>query len=428
MSLAALSYIDYVIINDNETSVNVIRKLKPNFYFKGKDYKKEKNDVTKNIILEKKALGSNGKFLITNSEVFSSSKIINESFDIYNDQQKKLIKNIKKQYSFNYINKKIEELKNLKILIIGEIIIDNYIFCKTLGKSGKEPFLVLKDNFSEKYLGGAGSMALHLSEFVKQIDLISYVGKNKEELSFIQKSLKKNIKLNLVYKHKSPTIIKRRFVDYDERKKMLGVYSINDDFISKKDEKKILDILKNKIKKYDVVIVPDYGHGLLTDKICNLLCKRSNFIGVNAQINAANTGHHSLEKYNKADCLVINMNELLHETRSQNLRQKFQDEINLKKKKKIKNIVVTKGRSGAYMINQSNKYFSSPSFTKNIVDKIGAGDCLFAFITTLLGSGMREELSLFISSIAAGKNVEAIGNSNLVKKKDLLKSIQYMLK
>ena len=89
-SLAALEIIDYVTINDSVSAVNIIKKLKPNFYCKGPDYKDHKKDVTKNINKEKEAIKScKGKIVYTSGETFSSGSIINKYSDKLDTDTKK---------------------------------------------------------------------------------------------------------------------------------------------------------------------------------------------------------------------------------------------------------------------------------------------------------------------------------------------------
>ena len=72
------------------------------------------------------------------------------------------------------------------------------------------------------------------------------------------------------------------------------MYTINDDMLSKKDEIKFNKILKNLLPKHDLVIVSDYGHGLISKKSANLVCNLSKYLALNAQVNAANIGFHSI--------------------------------------------------------------------------------------------------------------------------------------
>ena len=158
--LSSLSSVDAVFINDHPTSEKLISNIKPNIYFKGPDYKDNKKDSTKNIykeIANTKRYG--GKVVYSDDITFSSSNLINTHSNYFNKEQKIFIKKISKKYSFNYIEKKINELKKLKVLLVGETIIDQYIFGDVLGKSGKEPHLVLNEKLQETYLGGATAIA-----------------------------------------------------------------------------------------------------------------------------------------------------------------------------------------------------------------------------------------------------------------------------
>ena len=94
-------------------------------------------------------------------------------------------------------------------MIIGETIIDEYNFCEVLGKSGKEPYLAIKPKKIETYLGGAAAIANHISDFVRNINLVTHIGTKNEYKDFIKSKLKQNIKTNLFKKYNSPTIVKK---------------------------------------------------------------------------------------------------------------------------------------------------------------------------------------------------------------------------
>ena len=174
---------------------------------------------------------------------FSSSSIINQSLDL-NSEKRKFLKKIYLKNSFVSIKNKIEEFKKLNVLIIGEAIIDEYVFCETIGKSGKEPILVLKDVYSEKYLGGSLAIANNIADFCKSVSIVSIIGEKGEYEKLIHSNLKKNIKPFFIKKKSSPTIIKKRYVDYLEKNKILGVYTLNDDQMSVSQEKKLKILIK----------------------------------------------------------------------------------------------------------------------------------------------------------------------------------------
>ena len=193
----------------------------------------------------------------------------------------------------------INNFNKFKVLIIGETIIDQYNFCEALGKSGKEPILVLKETQKDQYLGGVLGIARNLSQFSKNITVLSMLGEKKDYLKDIKKNLPKNIKINFIYKKNSPTIVKKRFVDSISHSKVIGTYNLNDEILDKKNELIFNKILNKQLKHYDLIIVSDYGHGLISKKSAITICKKSKFLALNAQINASNIGYHTIRNYNR---------------------------------------------------------------------------------------------------------------------------------
>lgn len=426
-ALQSIEYIDYVFCNKDYTPINLIKKIKPNFYCKGPDYKDNSKDLTGNIIKEINAVKSiNGKIVITEDITFSSSQLINQFSNEFNSEQKKFLSKIKKITSFELIEKNFKKLENIKILIIGEGIVDEYIFCEGLGKSGKESVLSLRNRRSEKYLGGVFSMAQNSSSFVKKITTLSYLGKDKILNSFIKEKLNKKIKFKYVYKSNSPTILKKRFLDIVDNRKLIGVYDLNDDFLSKTEEKFFLNMLKKEIKKNDLIIIADFGHGLITKKVAKYINTISKFSFLNAQINASNAGFHTLENYKNINTVVINATELRHE-----MRQRDGNIVELGKvlqnRMKSKKIVITQGQSGAVLITKK-KNILAPAFSDKLVDKIGAGDTLLVLLSICLKAGFEDEVAIFVASVAAGMSTAGFANSQTIDKNELLNKIKYYLK
>jgi len=427
-AVAALHMVNYVVLNSTPTAVNIIKKIKPNFYCKGPDYKNHHNDISGEIKNEMNTIKKvGGKIMYTDDVTFSSSKLINQNEDD-SDLNKTSIKKIKKYYNFFKIRKLVENFKKIKVLIIGETIIDQYVFCEALGKSGKEPVLVLRDLKTEEYLGGAAALSRHISSFCNKITLLSMIGEKQEYLSQIKRKLPKNINFKYIKKKNSPTILKRRFLDNISKSKVLGVHTINDDILSQREESKFNKILKNLLPKYDLVIVSDYGHGLISEKSANLICKLSKYLALNAQINAANIGFHSMRNYKNVNCVIINEREIRHELRNKNeklevLMKKFSKEQN------IKNLIVTRGDQGSVFYNKrENKFYLSGAYTKTAIDKIGAGDAMLSIIALCLKSNFNQELALLIASLAGAQSVTTIGNKEAINKTKILKSLESVLK
>ena len=427
-SLSELESVDYVVANKSPTAEEIIKIIQPNVYCKGPDYKNHSNDITGKITDEEDAVKLvGGKIMYTDDITFSSSSLLNKFGNLHSKEQELFIRNIGDKYSFDVIKEKVEELNKLKVLVIGEAIIDQYVFCEALGKSGKEPVLVLRDLETQEYLGGSLAIARHLSNFCNTVSVLSFLGKDNEYKSFIENNIEENINLNFFKKHDSPTIVKRRFVDDIDRKKVLGVYSINDDMLNEDEEDKFIESFDKLSKEHDLVIISDYGHGVITPKIANHISNSEKFISLNAQVNAANIGTHNIRKYKDINCLVINETELQHEMRqregdSQKLAATLKELIN------VNYISVTRGKEGAFLINDNKLSVSCPGFATQVVDKIGSGDAFLALLSISIYCKFDSDFSLFLASIAAAQSVETLGNSVPVSKVILLKTIAHLLK
>ena len=426
-ALEALDAIDYVVLSNNVSSKFIISKIKPNIYFKGPDYKNNNDDLTKKIYLEKKEVQKyGGKIFYTKDEKFSSSSLIKNYFGIFNQNQIKELSKLKSKFDLDLIKKILNRIENLRPLIIGEAIIDQYHFTETLGKSGKEPVLVLKELYHEKYLGGALAVCRHLNTFIKKMYFLSYLGEKKEFEKFIKSNLSKNIFSKFIYKKNSPTILKKRFVDKLTNAKALGAYQLNDEFLNSANSKKLYQYFKNLNKKSDLIIISDYGHGLLDKKSIQKIKKTRKFIAVNVQVNSSNIGYHSLKNFNGVDCVIINENELRYEMRSKNEKIEFLMK-KLVKEMNIKNLIVTRGSSGVVMLTKKFKFYKCQAYSGKIVDKIGTGDAMIAILALLLFSKVDPELSLFIASLCASQKISFIGNKFSIDKNILLKEVEHLI-
>ena len=424
--ISEMSIVDFVCESNFPSAVEVINKIKPNIYCKGPDYKNLKDDYSKNILNENRAIKFiKGKIKFTNDESFSSSKLITNSL-LENNEQTKYLKKVQNLFE-NKNNKNFDKkLKKLKILVIGESIIDKYIFCEASGKSGKDPVLTMKYLRQESYLGGSLAICRHLSSFCDKVTLVSYLGEKNEEFDFIKKNLEKNIKTIFFKKKNAPTIIKTRYIESVNNIKTLGVYKINDQSISKKEEDTLIKKIKKNIDNHDLIIVSDYGHGLITGKIAKFISSSKNNYMLNAQKNSNNHGYTNLNKFSNINSLVINASELRQEFKDSETSL-FKLAKKLKKKKNIRSLVVTQGKDGALYMDDK-KSFTCPAFAKNVVDKVGSGDAMLAVLALCNKIKLDPEISMYISSLAAANSVESISNSAPITLQKILKVLSHQIK
>lgn len=424
-AITSIDVVDFVLKSDSPTPEKIIRNLKPAFYVKGRDYKNLKSDITKNILYEKKLVKQyGGRLVFTNSDIFSSSKLIFDSnFSQFNTAQKSFINSMRSEFKKLTNNNPVQyfdKIRNLKILVIGETILDRYIFCETVGKSGKEPMLVLKESKENTFVGGAAAVASQISCFSENVTFLSYLGNKLNYAKKIHNSLK-SIKKIFVKKKNSPTILKTRYVDEPSNSKIFGVYDINDEPLDNFNEKKLNDYLKRNLKKFDVVIVSDYGHGFISNKTAKIITKYSNFLTINCQINANNKGHHSTNKYKNLDCVLINESELRYEMRDNhskinNLVRDFSSQMS------SSYVIITQGNQGCLFYDKRKNFFQHcPAFATIISDKVGAGDSLLSIFSIMFYHSKSVRLSLLSGSLSASMSLKKFGNDKEINMKNLIK-------
>ena len=427
-ALASLSITDYVSIIDSPTAVACIKVLKPDVYVKGSEYKKKEEDITGKIFEEEDAVKSvGGRLVFTDDITFSSSKLLNEYLDVYPPRTVKYLKAIGKKYSADFITEKLHSLKNLKVLVIGDAIIDQYHYCTPMGKSSKEHLVANKYVSEEMFAGGSLATANNVASLCKQVDLLTVLGKKDSFKDFIEGRLSSNINPIFFYRPDIETIIKRRFVNKELNRKLFEICYIKDDNISGRLETKIVKQLEKTIENYDLVIVSDFGHGLLTKRIISLICAKARYLALNVQTNSANIGFNLVTKYPRVNCVCVDEIELRFAT-----HDKFSDLRTLARQVYqelgCQQVIATRGPHGSLSYSESHGYHETPAFAYHIVDTIGAGDAFFAFIAPCFSAGLPQDLVSFVGNAVGSLAVQIVCNREPIKFVDLVKYITRLLK
>src|SRR6266700_914463 len=176
-ALASLACVDFVGINEWPTAVETIQRLRPDFYVKGVVREGGKRDHTNAIQQEENAVqAAGGQLVLTDEETFSASTLINRFMDVFTPETRTFLEQFRARHTPEEIVGCLQAIRKLKVLIIGETIIDEYQFCSVMGKSGKEPVLAALHNRTEQYLGGVLAIANHVSNFCDNVGLISALG------------------------------------------------------------------------------------------------------------------------------------------------------------------------------------------------------------------------------------------------------------
>ncbi|MBI2004026.1 adenylyltransferase/cytidyltransferase family protein [Candidatus Pacearchaeota archaeon] len=425
--LASLDIVDYVALNKWPTAVEIIKFLKPNFYVKGIEYRNIENDYSQGIIAEENAIKEvGGQLKFTDDLVFSSSALINRYMNVFTKETENFLIELSKKYHQKEIINYIEQIKNLKILVIGEAIIDEYCYGKSIGKAGKEPILALKYLKTEKFAGGTLAIANHLADFCDNVTLFTLLGEINTHKDFIEEHLNKKIKRAFHHKKDSPTIVKKRFIEeIPDLKKLLEFYEFNDNDLDYEQTKELSIHLEKILPDYDVVIVADFGHGMLNTELINLIITKSKFLAVNTQVNAGNMGYNVISKYSKADYICLDERELRLECL--NKKSELTELLPIVAKRVFcDKILVTQGNQGC-IIFSSNSIKKIPAFSNHVVDTMGAGDAFLSITSPLVALNVPLEIIGFIGNAIGALKVKTVGNKEPIEKIALYKYLKSLM-
>ncbi|HJX05220.1 MAG TPA: PfkB family carbohydrate kinase [Candidatus Nanoarchaeia archaeon] len=343
-----------------------------------------------------------------------------------NSETIEYLKQVKKKINLEHIKSHLEKLKDLNVLVIGDTIIDEYVFVGLRGRAIKDPILSTEYKFHEAYAGGILAIANHISSFVGKVKLVTLIGDTNSKLNFIRKSLRDNIDLKTFTKKEAHTTVKKRYIDHYRNHKLFKIEYINDKPISAVLSGKVVNYLHQELPKYDFVMVGDFGHGFLNTQVKKKLQERSKFLAVNAQSNSSNMGYNYLTLYRKPDFITMSEEELRLP-----LFMRFEDIEQViaeaQKNFKLNHFIVSIGKHGSIYVNK-NKIFKAPILIQSVKDTVGAGDALFALTSLFAYSKANPEFVPFIGNCAGGIAANIMGNKESVTKEKLLSFAGELLK
>lgn len=427
-SVAAIECVDYVAINNWPTAVETIRLLKPDFYVKGSDYANPEEDLTGNIRPEREAVESiGGKLVFTDEVRFSSTSILNTYFSVFSEETRLFLQQFRKRYSEEDVIRYLQGLQDMKVLVVGDAIIDEYHYCKALGKSPKETMVTTKYLNAEIFAGGALACANHVASFCGNVDLVTCLGRENSYEGFIREHLKSNVKPHFFFRENTSTIIKRRFVEPVFLSKMFQVSFIEDSYLPAATDTDLREYLLKILPNYDAVLVADYGHGLLSPQTIEVMEKKARFLAVNTQTNSANLGFNLITKYRHVDYICIDEPEIrlaMHD-RSGPIEHLID---RLGKLLKTKMVMITRGHLGSIAKMNGGEFSVTPIFSSEIVDRVGAGDAFFAVTAPCAAKGYPTDLISFIGNAAGAMAVRIVCNRSFIESIPLCRFISTLLK
>lgn len=427
--VAAIEYVDYVAINDHPTSEPVLDTVRPDVYVKGSDYENPEDDVTGKILAEREVVEKHGgRIVFTKDITYSSSSLINRYLNVYDRPLQDFLEGMRDSAAEERLSGLISKAESLRVLLVGDCIIDDYQYASPMGKSAKENMISTCFQSQELFAGGVIAAANHVADYCSEVAVITMLGETDSYEDLIRGAIKKNVSLHTVRRPEKCTTRKTRFVDPAYMRKLFEVYFFEDSPPSPEIEAEVNTLVAELAPNYDLVIVTDFGHGLIQPSTIDVLSEKAKFLAINAQTNSANVGYNLITKYPRADYICIDAPEaqLAMGDRFSEIESLIVEK--LAKAGDYSRIIVTHGKYGCVTWDRQAGIVRIPAFTKTVVDTVGAGDAFFAITAPMVANGGHMVDAGFIGNAAGAIKVNIVGHRRSVEKIPLLRFITTLLK
>lgn len=407
-SVAALGCVDYVHVNHAVTAINLIDAIRPDLYVKGSDYVDANADLTGNIRDEVDAVRhAGGDVHFTDDITFSSTHLLNNHFDVFSPETKLFLEDFRRRCSLDEFLAYVKGLAGLRVLVVGDAIIDEYHYVSSLGQTGKGNTLAVRYQSEERFAGGAVAVANHVAGFCGTVGLLTALSRQDDSVDYVASKLRSNVELHAQTLATAQTLVKRRFVDQDLMR-LFEVYYGGEEADRTALDASTIAWIDAHAADFDVVIVADFGNGFISNAIAAKLSERARYLAVNAQINSGNRGYHVITRYPTADFLCMNEPEarLAAHDRTAPLDRIAAD---LTGRLDAAAMVVTRGGQGALLV-EGGSTLAVPALSSRVVDRIGAGDAFLSLAGACMGAGYPGAIAALAGSIAAALDVQIVCN------------------
>lgn len=407
----------------NDSLENTIRLVKPDFILKGKEHEQKFN-------IEEELLKEFGGNL-----VFSSGEVVFSSFDLIKKSLESRDK-IKFDVPHDFLNRHlikterllslIDNFSKLNILVLGDLIIDEYITCEPLGMSQEDPTIVVKPIDQKKFIGGAGIVAAHAASLGANVKYITITGD--DQIMLFAKTELDNfgVDANFFIDETRPTTLKQRF--RTKGKTLLRVSHLHQGAINSKLQNEIIFEIRKKIKDINLLIFSDFNYGCLPTELVNVIieiAKENNIMMIADSQSSSQVG--DISRFKGMSLITPTEREARISLRDNESGLVVLAE-NLRKVSNSNNVFLKIGEEGVLVhaeTSSNNTWLTDriQALNNNPVDVAGAGDSMMITSAMILASGGNIWEAVSIGSIAAAIQVGRVGNIPL-QQYELIKQIK----
>jgi rfaE bifunctional protein kinase chain/domain/rfaE bifunctional protein nucleotidyltransferase chain/domain len=430
-SLAALECVDYVHVNPDPTAVELLERVRPDVYVKGREYE---NNQDPRFLAERDAvIRSGGRVVFSSGDVvYSSSALINTMPhpEVFADEK---TRRFRQQYDLSgtTLLNLIMRFRSKRIVVVGDYVLDRYTFCDATSVASEAPMMSLRQLKSEDYDGGAGIVALHLAALGARPTLLTALAEDEASARLESRLTEAGVAVQAMRTRRELVSKQRYLVD---QQKLFKIDRGAAAPLDSRNEQILADRILSAAAGADGVIFVDFGYGLiggpLLDRVMPELRHRAGVITADVSGMQSN-----LLRFKNVDLLCPTEREV---------RQTINDfssgltavACHLLSVTGARQALITLGKQGLVAFDnflppvhgQSQSWERRvrseylPPLASHAVDPLGCGDALLSAASLALVAGGSLQAAAYVGSLAAAIEAQHVGNRP-VSADDLLSRI-----
>ena len=325
----------------------------------------------------------------------------------------------------------LEEAKSLgDVLVIGDTIIDQYAYLKVQGLTSKNRMISGRFLRQDTHLGGALAVVRHVKQFCDSVRFVSLLGCEPWVDELLGGSLS-TAEDATVRDPGFTTVVKKRYVEPlqqgNEISKLFSINYIEENPPGDATRTRLIELVRAELKACDVVLLADFGHGLMQEELRDLVQNEAPLLVLNCQTNSNNHGFNIITRqYRRADAFSLDLQEIMLscglrapdcERELADIAAKFGSKYAWLTRGNVMTIGQAPGFPPVYI----------PPLVTDITDSVGAGDAFFSLAGLAAARGLPLDVATFLGQLAGAQAVNIIGNERPISKPALLKAALSLL-
>ncbi|RAP30766.1 D-glycero-beta-D-manno-heptose-7-phosphate kinase [Candidatus Marinamargulisbacteria bacterium SCGC AG-343-D04] len=312
-------------------------------------------------------------------------------------------------FSSDFSRKLIANFSSLSILVVGDVMLDEYHWCDVKRISPEAPVPICKVTRTTLAPGGAANVAANIASLGGNVDLCGIIGSDSSGERLSQLLLDHNVNTSGLAQTKHPTILKSRIIAKNQH--VVRVDRDDHDQLSDDDRHEVFTYISSRISSVNAIVISDYLKGLLTDTFTRSLISLAKKHGCKVIIDPKGNDY---SKYTDASIITPNYSEFCQATHNEYSSEDAirSAALSFKKELNISSMIITRSEKGMTIIDDK-ECITIPTHALDVFDITGAGDTVIAVLTLCLVSGLEIKYSAIIANIAAGLVVSKVGTAHV---------------